>query len=303
MLILFTSHRVEMLSHFEEVAKDYEVIVIEEPKDERFLDMLEGRISIDSYVRSVDTSFPVYSKHQCEILRKLHSAGKRILQIDPYLEIIERIRDAVERNEFEEVVRDEKVELVRNTEREVNLAWLDYQEAFLRRDFDELVDATVRFTKADAERFKVRDRMRAEAIAKEVEGDRVLVEAGQIHVLLPKYLEEMGFEVSTLNLPETVAKELGIELYSNPGNELTKMFMLGEDVDEETARLMAARGIIYVSLIPKEEMLPSKDNPYPHLLKENKIAKAVSKLSYESCRKLFHRIWGSFQRGVDHSQK
>ncbi len=293
MLILFTSHRVEMLPRFEEVAKDYEVIVIEEPKDERFLDMLEGRISVDSYVRSIDTSFPVYSKHQCEILRKLHSAGKRILQIDPYLEIIERIRDAVERNEFEEVVRDEKVELVRNTERDVNLAWLDYQEAFLRRDFDELVDATVRFTKADAERFKVRDRMRAEAIAEEVEGDRVLVEAGQIHVLLPRYLEEMGFEVSTLNLPETIAKELGIELYPNPGNELTKKFMLGEDVDDDTARLMAARGIIYVSLIPKEEMLPSEGNPYPHLLKENKIARAVSKLSYEDCRKLFHRIWGS----------
>jgi len=293
-LVLFTSHRVEMLPHFESVAKNHDVIIIEEPKDERFRDMLEGRLDVDAYVRSIDTSFPLYSKHQCEVLRRLHGIGKRIYQADPYLEAIETIRDAVERGEFERLPKDERLELVRKTEREANLAWLDYQEAFLRRDFDELVDATVRFTKADAERFKVRDRMRAEEIAKLIENveGKVLVEAGQIHILLPKYLEDLGLEVSTINLPETVARNLGIELYPNPGNELTKKFMLGEEVDDETARLMAARGIIYISLIPKDEMLPSDENPYPHLVEENKIAKAVSKLSYEGCKRIFYKIWG-----------
>ncbi len=292
-LVLFTSHRVEMLPHFEEEAKKRDVIIIEEPKDDKFQRMLNGEISIDSYVRSIDTSFPIYSKHQCEVLRRLHGMGKRIHQVDPYLEIIEMIRDAVERGEFDNLPKDENIELVRNTEKEANLAWLDYQEAFLHKDFDELVEATVKFTKADAERFKVRDRMRAEEIARlleDVEGD-VLVEAGQIHLLLPKYLEELGFKVSTLNLPETIARKLGIELYPNPGNELTKMFMLEEEVDDETARLMAARGIIYISIISKDEMLPSDENPYPHLVEENKVAKAVSKLSYEGCRRLFYRIW------------
>jgi len=289
MLVLFTSHRVEMLPHFEDVAKDYDVVVVEEPRDERFERMLKGEITVDEYVRTLDTSFPIYSKHQCEVLRRLYGMGKKILQIDPYLETIERIREAVERGELDKI-KDERVELVQRTEREANLAWLDYNEAFLRRDFDELVDATVRFTKADAERFKVRDRMRAEEIAESVDGD-VLVEAGQIHILLPRFLEEMGFEVSTINLPETIARRLGIELYPNPGNELTKRFMLGEDVDEEEARLMAARGIIYISLVPKEEMLPTEEKPYPHLVEENKIAKAVSKLSYEGCKRLFYKIW------------
>ncbi len=135
--------------------------------------------------------------------------------------------------------------------------------------------------------------MRAEEIAKvlEVESGGVLIEAGQIHLLLPCYLEELGFEVSTLNLPEMIAKRLGIELYPNPGNELTKKFMLDEDVDEETAKIMAARGIIYISLIPKDEMLPTNEKPYPHLIEENRIAKAVSKLSYEGCKRLFYKIW------------
>ncbi len=292
-LVLFTSHRVEMLPHFEEEAKKRDVIIIEEPKDDQFRKMLSGEISIDNYVRTLDTSFPIYSKHQCEILRKLHGLGKRIYQVEPYLEIIEVIHRAIERGEFEKLPKEGRIAEVIDAERKANLAWLDYQEAFLRKDFDALVDATVRFTKADAERFKVRDRMRAEEIAKvlEVESGGVLIEAGQIHLLLPRYLEELGFEVSTLNLPEMVAKKLGIKLYPNPGNELTKKFMLGENIDEETAKIMAARGIIYISLIPKDEMLPTEDNPYPHLVEENKIAKAVSKLSYEGCKRLFYKIW------------
>ena len=292
-LILFTSHRVEMLPHFEEEARKRDIIIIEEPRDENFQNMLEGKITVDEYVRKLNTSFPVYSKHQCEILKRLHSMGKKIYQSEPYLEAIEGIYKAIEEGKFEQLPKGGTIAEVQSIERTVNSAWLDYQEAFLKKDFDALVEATIRFTKADAERFKVRDRMRAEEIAKIIEEDNgsILVEAGQIHILLPRYLEEMGFKVSTLNLPEVVAKRLGIELYPNPGNELTKKFMLGENVDDETAKVMAARGIIYISLIPKEEMLPSKDNPYPHLVEENKVAKAVSKLSYEGCRRLFYKIW------------
>ncbi len=291
--VLFTSHRVEMLRHFEEEARKRDVIIIEEPRDENFEKMLKGEVSVEEYVRNLNTSFPLYSKHQCEILRRLYGEGKRIYQVEPYLEIIEEIYRAIEEGRFEELPNEGRVGVVRRVERYVNEAWVDYQEAFIRKDFDALVDATVRFTKADAERFKVRDRMRAEDLAELIKGERgsVLIEAGQIHILLPEYLKEMNLNVSTMNLPEMVAKMLGIELYPNPGNELTKLYMLGRDVDEDEARLMAARGIIYISLIPKNEMLPSEENPYPHLIKENKVAKAVSKLSYEACKKLFYKIW------------
>jgi len=291
-LVLFTSHRVEMLPHFEEYAVKFDKIIIEEPRDEDFERMLKGEITVEDYVEKLNTAFPVYSQYQCELLKKLYAEGKKIHQVEPYLEILEKIHKAIENDRLEEIPSDENTTKVREIERTVNEAWIDYQEAFIKKDFDGLVDATVRFSRADAERFKVRDFMRAREIAKVIEDNSgVLVEAGQIHLLLPKYLEEFGFKVSTVSLPEMVAKKLGIELYPNPGNELTKKFMLGKDVSDEEARLMAARGLIYITLVPKEEMLPSDDNPYPHLIEENKIAKAVSKLSYDGCKKLFYKLW------------
>ena len=289
---MFTSHRVEMLPHFEEYAVKFDKIIIEEPRDKDFERMLKGEITVEDYVEKLNTAFPVYSQYQCELLKKLYAKGKKIHQVEPYLEILEKIHKAIERGKVEEIPSDEDTTKVREIERKVNEAWIDYQEAFIKKDFDGLVDATVRFSKADAERFKVRDFMRAREIAKVIENNSsVLVEAGQIHLLLPKYLEELGFKVSTVSLPEMVAKKLGIELYPNPGNELTKKFMLGEDISDEEARLMAARGLIYISLVPKEEMLPTDDNPYPHLIEEIKIAKAVSKLSYDGCKKLFYKLW------------
>ncbi len=287
MLVLFTSHRVEMLKHFEEIAKDYDTIVIEEPKDSLFERMLKGEITIDYYVENTNTSFPLYSTYQCEVLRKLYSMGKRIYQVEPYLEILEDIHRAIESKRA--LPSDEMAMKVRSIEKKVGEAWIDYQEAFMKRDFDALVDSAVRFTKADAERFIVRDEMRAEAIAKI--GD-CLVEAGQIHILLPEILKEKGFDVKVVDLPREVANKLGIEFYLNPGNELTIRYMLGEDVGDDEAKLMCAQSIIYVSLIPKDELLPSNDDPYPHLKRECRIAKKVRKLSYDECKELFYRIWG-----------
>ncbi len=287
MLILFTSHRVEMLKHFEEIAKSYDTIIIEEPRDKDFERMLKGEISIGQYVENLNTSFPMYSMYQCKILRKLYEMGKRIYQVEPYLETLESIHRAIESGK--KISIDEKTLKVREIEKEVGSAWIDYQEAFLRRDFDSLVDATVRFTKADAKRFIIRDEMRVEEIEKIGDG---LVEAGQIHVLLPEILKERGFDVDVIDLPKEVANKLGIEFYLNPGNELTIRYMLGEHVDEETARLMCARSIIYVSLIPKDEMLPSEDDPYPHLKRECKIARFVRRMNYDECRNMFYKIWG-----------
>ena len=288
-LVLFTSHRVEMLKHFEEYAEKFDKIVIEEPRDNLFEKMLKGEIAIEDYVDQLNTAFPLYSQYQCELLRKLYSAGKEIYQIEPYLEILEMIHKAIEKNKLDELPDNEDVRKVREIERKVNKAWIEYQEAFIRKDFDGLVNAMIEFTKADAERFKIRDEMRAREIAK-IDG-KVLVEAGHIHILLPQYLENYGFKVSTVSLPEMVAKKLGIEFYQNPGNLLTVKFMLGEKVDENEAKIMAARGLIYISLTPKEELLPSDDEPYPHLIRECKLAKIVNKLSYEECKRLFYKIW------------
>ena len=292
-LVLFTSHRVEMLKHFEEEALKMDLIIIEEPRDEYFEKMLKGDISVEMYVKNLNTSFPVYSKYQCELLKRLYRMGKRILQIEPYLEVLEKIHKAIEIGKIDEVLKDKKTSKVREIERRVNKAWIEYQEAFLRKDFDALVDITIEFSKVDAERFRVRDLMRAKGIA-EVIDDNALVEAGQIHILLPKYLEDLGFDVSVKSLPELIAKKLGVELYQNPGNVLTMKFMLNEDISDKEAKLLAARGLVYISLIPKRELIPSKHDEYPHFIRENKVARIVNKLNYDECKNLFYKIW---QRG------
>ncbi|RLI74101.1 hypothetical protein DRO97_06370 [Archaeoglobales archaeon] len=279
--VLFTSHRVEFLEHFESEAMKYDVIVLEEPKNDRLFEYFDGKITRDEYVKSLDTSFPHYTLLHLELLRRLHKKGKKILQIEPYLEKLNKIYELIEKGE----VGGDPV--VREVERKVTRAWIEYQEAFMKKDFDELVEKTIEYTKVDAERFKVRDEMRAEKIV-ELDGE-VLVEAGQIHILLPIFLMERGCEVLTKSIPNEIAKNLGYEWSFNPGSELTKKYMLNEDVKDE--KLIAARALIYISMISKKEILPSEKEKYPHLMDEIKVVSFVNKLNYNDCKKLFEKIW------------
>jgi hypothetical protein len=38
-------------------------------------------------------------------------------------------------------------------------------------------------------------------------------------------------------------------------------------------------------------MLPSKDNPYPHLIDEIKVAEYANSLTYDECREKFGDFW------------
>jgi len=295
--VLFTSYRIELLQHFEEEARKSDVIILEEPENENLINLLEGKISVEDYVRNLDTTFPLFAKYLGEMLKNLTIMDKKILQIEPYLKTLEDIYRAIESNEFEELTKNPEVEMVRDIEKKATEALIRYHETFLKGDFDALVEATIRFTKADAERFRVRDHMRAKKIAEvisEEDAPRILIEAGHMHVLLPEYLKRMlnDSEIRTVSLTEIAAKRCGIDLVPNPGNELTRMYILGEPVSEEMERLLAARGLIYISLISKDEKIPTKDTPYPHLVEEVKVAKFASKLSYEDCKTVFGKIWG-----------
>ncbi|AEA47803.1 hypothetical protein [Archaeoglobus veneficus] len=291
MLVVFVSHRVEFLPLFEEEAKKWDTIILEEPRSRELDELFKGKMGVDEYAKWLDTPFPLFTRRQAEMLVRLHRMGKRILEVEPYLQVIEGIHDAVERGQFEEYVKDERVQAVREIERRATEALIRYQEVFMQRDFDKLVDATVSFAKVDADRFRMRDYMRAKAIA-EIADNRALIEAGQMHVMLPEYLRRMGIEVKTLNLPEVAARKCGIEFVQNPGTVLTRMYILGKNVSEDEERLLAAQALVYISLVGKEEMVPTENSPFPHLLDETKVAKFASRLSYEDCRRFFERVWG-----------
>jgi hypothetical protein len=228
---------------------------------------MSGKITPETYIEFVDTQFPVYTSKLIELLKNCRNV--EILQIEPYLEEVERLKNF-----------NEGSEEVREMERKVNLAWLDYTEAFLKKDFDAVVTKVIEFARMDAERFVVRDRMRA----REIESyENAVIEAGVMHVKLAEILD-----ADTISIPEMIADILNTTYIDPPGNEITKAFIHDLDCEE---KLLAARSLIYVSLVEKREMLPEPDNPFPHFVHEQKIIRFVNRLDYEKCRRIFEKLW------------
>lgn len=73
--------------------EQHQTIILEEPYSNAFFAMLESDLSIEDYPAEYDSEFPVFNHYMCGLLKKLHQSGKEILQIDPYLEKLIRIRE------------------------------------------------------------------------------------------------------------------------------------------------------------------------------------------------------------------
>ncbi len=285
-LLVFTSHRVEYLSLLQQLLRNYKTLVLEEPETPELKKLLSGEMRAEEYVKWIDTPFPVYTLHLARFLVDV-SRSKKIVAVEPYLQIIEGIHDAVEKGIYDEYVKNPEVQRVLRVERKATQALLEYQETFMKKDFDAAVEATIRFAKADAERFVVRDEMRMEVLSEIVRREKALIEAGQIHFLL----KELGIEC--VNLVELASKKLGIKYIKNPGNVLTEHYIVeivdrADEVDEE---LLAAQALVYITIVKKEEMLPTEEKRFPHLLDEVMCARLSRSLSYEQCRKFVERVW------------
>lgn len=267
MKVVLTPHRVENIPFIKAEFEKREVIILEEPRNDLFQDVLEGKIDVEEYVKRIDTQFPIYTAKLIEMLKKLNN--KRILQVEPYLEEVEKLRNF---NSGDECVRD--------MERKVNMAYISYAESFIRYGFDELVEKAIRFAELDAERFIMRDRMRAEAIEP---GDNVVVEAGLMHKKLAEFLD-----AEVVNIPDIIGEKIGMKRLDTPGNELTYAFINGEERDFS---LLAARSLVFVTLVEKREMVPEFEGDFPHFIHEQKLVRFVNKLDYEKCKKVFTKLW------------
>ncbi len=292
--ITLTCHRVEILELLRQEMIKHDVIILEEPRNKYFNDLLNGKLSIDDYVRSTDQAFPIYAKLQAELVIEMYKLGKKILQLEPYLEILNRIYEAIEKNELSRIISDPRVRLVKEVEGKVSKALIEYYEAFLKETFDEIVNKVVNYAKADAERFKLRDELRGHEIVEmilrgEISG-KVLVESGYMHIHLVKYLRRVFKNLRVISIPAMACHSIGLNFMLSPGDELTLAYIINRKLDPKKEKLLAARSLIYISLVSKKEKVPTKDNPYPHLFEEHKIISFVNKLNYESCRRLFEKI-------------
>ena len=301
--IALTSHRVEFLPMLRDEALSADVIVLEEPSNENLFRFFRNEITAEDYVRSLDTSFPLYTYFLSDLLKNLHQMGKQIYQIEPYLETIQKIQRSIEDGTFSEVTKDDATEQIRLIEKKAFGAFIDYQEAFMKGDFDLLVEKTIEFSRADAERFKYRDKLRFwrilelinEIKSKEDDpGLKLLIEAGSIHSSLPLSLERVleTDYVRSLNLKERAADIIGLKLEKNPGTRLTEVFIKNKEIGEKELKTLAARSLVYISKITPEEMLPEGENKFPHLLEELEITKEVDQMDYNTCKEEFQKIWG-----------
>ena len=276
----------------------HDVIILEESPHPKFTAMLNKNISIKEYLSEVDSGFPEFSRRMCKLLRELHLKGKTILQIEPYMEQLLHIHIMFfEGKEPSAVLKIPGLRKVYKAEKRATGALLHYYQSSMREPFLKVIGAVKNFACADAERFRLRDTMRAEAIAKFLSGTgdkMVYVEAGAIHIYLEKVLRKTAgrkWGIKSELLLEPVVKKLtGEKQVIAPGDILTEHYILRRNENEKFETLQAARALIYIQLLKKEEMAPTRTEKTPHIKDEIRAITLSNKLTLEQCEELYGKI-------------
>ena len=292
----FSSHRMEVITFAKRLMGNHDVIIIEEAPNPKFIAMLEKEISIDEYLSEVDSGFPEFSRRIYKLLRWFYQRGKEILQIEPYMERLMRIHNMFFKGkEPSDVLRISGMREVYKAEREATGALLRFYESSMRNHFQKVVEEVKNFARADAKRFRLRDTMRAKAIAKVLpENKMVYVEAGAVHTYLEKALrQKLGkkWKIKSEFLLEPVVKKLtGEKQVIAPGDTLTEHYILRRKTNDEFETLQAARALVYIQLLEKEEMAPSRSEKTPHIKDEIRAIALVNKLTLIQCEELYRKI-------------
>jgi len=293
--LAYSSHRIETLPFSRDLMLGHELIVLEEPPNTEFLEMLSRRMPIHEYVLGTESAFPLFTERSCSILQELSGQGKTLMQIEPYMEILEEIHTF-----FEEEGRPEDLDRgspaweVYQAERRWTGALLRYYEHAVSRPFPEVVSTVKAFARADSAKGLLRDRMRAERLCSVLPSfETVYVEAGYLHAALRMELRKRLPNPSVLkpvHIMESVVQRLwGRPRLFGPGDLLTLLFTFRPGYDGERADLLAARSLIHVKILRKEE-LPESDEAFPHTREEIETKKLVEGLSFAACGQLYREI-------------
>ncbi len=291
----FSSHHAEALPYARLEMEQHHIIVLEEAPLPEFLDMLDGRVSIDEYMMALDSGFPGFERLMCALLRELHSKGRQIIQVEPYLETLLQIHELLSDGKTpEDIVKDPRLRSVYEAEKRATGALLDYYAHSLRAPFHGVVKAVQAFARADADRLVMRERLRAQAIKPLTShGVNIYVEAGYIHYPLYHYLKKVvgrAQRIRVVYLLEPVVRRLkGRRRNMGPGDILTLRYALHGGLPEDLADLLAARSLIYIKLLQKDELLPG-DSDAPHSEDEARVNRVVDSLNLEDCQVLFDQI-------------
>jgi hypothetical protein len=293
--VAFANHRIETLPLAEAHMRAHEVVVLEEPPSPGFADMLAGRLAVDAYLDELELEFPLFARASCELWRSLAADGIELRQSDPYIKVLLSIHDL-----FDHEGRPEDIDAaslmgdVYRMEQGWGGALLGFYACCASPQFDQIVARLQRFARLDARRGRLRDRLRAAAIV-QIANDfhSVYVEAGSLHLpLLADLCAQLGGEghVRPIWVTEPVTRQVArCRQIMGPGDELTLRYAFRPGFSGPRAALLAARSLIHVKLLDKEEVLESTDS-YPHIRRELEANRIVSRLSYADCQTLYPRV-------------
>jgi hypothetical protein len=294
----FPLHRPEMVPLLAEHMRKHEAVFLEEPPTAEFDRMLSGAMPVDEYVMTVDSEYPQFMQLMYAVLRELKSRGKKIFQVEPYLENLLALHDFFANGgRPDDLNKNTLIYLVYLAERKSTGALLQYYQTAASRSFDMTVDAVKHFARTDAERFRLRDALRAQALSALIEKfSSSFVEAGVMHYALKPLMARQAprsVRVKTVFPAKDIIHCLGRKghLYG-PGDQLTLLYIFHPEITaSERETLLAARALIYSKIIFKEE-LNTDMAAYPHLRDELICVNVTRGLSLNDCRRLFAKIRG-----------
>ena len=159
-------HRPEMIPFLANWMQRHDAIVLEEPPADGFQQMLQGALAVDDYLQELDVEYPAFSRDMCDLLQKLRAEGKKIFQVEPFLEILLRIHEFFAEGHRPHELDPNSIQYpVYLAERNATRALLAYYQTVMAGSFDDTIGAIIRFARMDAARFSLRDSLRAQEIA------------------------------------------------------------------------------------------------------------------------------------------
>ncbi|MDZ7665526.1 MAG: hypothetical protein U5K27_09425 [Desulfotignum sp.] len=292
----FCLHRPEMVPVIARVMETHDVIFLEEPPAPGFIDMLNTRLDVEEYLMPMDLEYPEFSRRMCRVEQDLHARGKQLIQVEPFIEALLSIHEfLVQGNRPEDIAPDSLLQFVYQAEKNATAALLSYYRTAVTGSFEHTVSSVRQFARADAARFRLRDSLRAQEIARQADRHQsIFVEAGMIHFYLWQQLWRKlkgVFRVQPVFLDRTALQLSNPHHHTySPGDQLTLAYVFHPGLcNDKWESLMAARSIIYSKIVQKEENL-SDSKAFFHLTDEIDCIRTVRMLTLRDCRILYPLI-------------
>jgi hypothetical protein len=286
-------HRPEMIPFLANWMQRHDAVVLEEPPADGFQQMLQGALAVDDYLQELDVEYPAFSRDMCDLLRKLRAEGKKIFQVEPFLEILLGIHEFFAEGHRPQELDPNSIQYpVYLAERNATKALLAYYQTVMTGSFNETIGTIKQFARMDAARFRLRDSLRAQALAPLVKKyPSAFIEAGVMHYPLWRLLRRQMLlqkQVRLIFIADAALNTLGKKGHLfGPGDQLTLLYIFHPTFAQpKREALLAARSLIYSKLVAKEESTENL-NSLPHLRDELVCIQISRRLSTADCRHLF----------------